>query len=259
MLNKERLYAVRGLTVSGGIDKLNDSQLNAYLKSLGSFVDSFPGIADKLQNAVDDEAPKAVISGIVSSLYDTLTKLHADSIVKEYKPKFDKLLTATQADYTALETLVENFIHRVSSLSIEVQMAAHAKSAPQQRQERPAHAKSKGNILAVDNAIMYLNTLKKLLDNQPYNLYCTTSCEEALRITKQNKPDLILLDIEMPEMNGYDLARKIKEGGCRSPIVFITANSARSYVDKAVEVGAQGLLMKPLRINQLLEKINELI
>jgi len=282
MLNRERLYSITGLTVNGGLDKLSDNQLNMYYKSMDSFIDRFPAQGERLQDSLDNEAPLTVISGIVSPIYDTLKRLHADSIVREYKPKFDKLLSAAQADYTALESLAENFIHAVSSLSIEVQMAAHAKGAPaaatrimqtgapaaappQPEHSRTAagtkqiYSRNEKKILAVDNAVMYLNTLKKLLESYPYDLFCTTSCDEALKYVVSNRPDLILLDIEMPEMDGYELARRIKQGGCKAPIIFITANSAREYVDKAVEVGADGLLMKPLRSTQLISKISEFI
>lgn len=114
-------------------------------------------------------------------------------------------------------------------------------------------------ILAVDNAVMYLNTLKKILESYPYDLFTTTSCDEALKYAANNRPDLILLDIEMPGMDGYELARRIKQGGCRAPIIFISANSTKEYVDKAEEAGAEGLLIKPLRSSQLISKISEFI
>jgi len=60
-------------------------------------------------------------------------------------------------------------------------------------------------------------------------------------------------------MDGYELARRIKATGNSAPIVFITANSAREYVDKAINVGAVGLLMKPVRGHTLLAKVKEFI
>ena len=112
-------------------------------------------------------------------------------------------------------------------------------------------------ILAVDNAVMFLSTLKRLLDGEPYELHCESSANDALKFLESNRPDLILLDIEMPDMDGYDLARLIKRRGFSAPILFITANSDKEYLDKAIEAGAAGLLMKPLRRTQLMEKIKE--
>ncbi|MCL2109212.1 MAG: response regulator [Oscillospiraceae bacterium] len=114
-------------------------------------------------------------------------------------------------------------------------------------------------ILAVDNARMFLTTLKRILEDEPYELHCETSCDDALKYLETNHPELILLDIEMPDMDGYELARRIKGMGKGAPILFITANSDKEHADKAREAGAEGLLIKPLRRNQLMEKINEFI
>jgi len=116
-------------------------------------------------------------------------------------------------------------------------------------------------ILAVDNAEMFLNSLKRYLADAPYELHCVTSGKEALAFLEKSKrpPDLILMDVEMPEMNGYELTRKIKMRDIRTPIVFITANSEQEDIDKAMQAGASGVLIKPFRTNQLLDKIKEFI
>ena len=112
-------------------------------------------------------------------------------------------------------------------------------------------------ILAVDNAIMFLNTLKRILEGEPYELHCETSAKDALLFLETTRPDVIFLDIEMPDMDGYELARAIKRTGQTAPILFITANSDKEYLDRALEAGAAGLLIKPLRRAQLMEKLKE--
>ena len=116
-------------------------------------------------------------------------------------------------------------------------------------------------ILAVDNAEMFLNSLKRYLADAPYELHCVTSGKEALAFLEKSKrpPDLILTDAEMPEMDGYELTRKIKQRGIRAPVIFITANAEQEDIDKAIKSGAAGVLVKPFRTNQLLDKIKEFI
>jgi two-component system chemotaxis response regulator CheY len=63
----------------------------------------------------------------------------------------------------------------------------------------------------------------------------------------------------MPDMDGYDLAERIKKDGCNAPIIFITANSEKEYIVKAVKAGAVGFLMKPLHSNQLMAKLEEFL
>ena len=116
-------------------------------------------------------------------------------------------------------------------------------------------------ILAVDNAEMFLNSLKRYLEDTTYELHCVMSGREALKYLdeKKKKPDLILTDVEMPEMDGYELTRQIKQRGIRAPIVFITANAEQEDLDKAAAAGVAGVLAKPFRTNQLLDKIKEFI
>ena len=115
------------------------------------------------------------------------------------------------------------------------------------------------SILAVDNAVMFLNSLKRYLQDEPYDLHCVTSGDEALKYLKDNKVDLILTDVEMPGMNGYELAREIKLCNIRAPIIFITANAEKEDLDRATAAGAASVLAKPFRTNQLLEVVKKYI
>lgn len=112
-------------------------------------------------------------------------------------------------------------------------------------------------ILAVDDATIFVRTLKTMLRNSPYELHCASSAEEALEYLQGNDPSIILLDIVMPDMDGYELAREIKSMGKTAPIIFITANSTMDDMNKAAEVGAVGFLMKPLRLSELHAKLEE--
>ena len=272
MITKEQLFSIPELKLAGKPATTSNVQFEQYVKTLDSFIDSFPGAAEKMQIAVDEQA-YGVLTKLVNSTCETLRQLHADGIVQEYSKKFEILNKAAQKDDDAMEAFVEKFTMAVSSLSIDIQMAEKrtspprlsapsvssstpASSAPYAAPKR-AWGNSRPLILAVDNAVMFLNTIKKLLANSPYDLHCVLSANEALDFIRENRPDMFLLDVEMPGMNGYDLARALKASGQLAPILFITANSAREYVDKAAEAGAVGMLMKPLSLNQLLAKINE--
>jgi CheY-like chemotaxis protein len=258
---RESLLSVPELKLAGKTAMKTDSQFNNYIQNLNSFIDGFPAQADKLRDSL--EGSKGALFQNVTDILIKLKSIYADDMSDKYRKQFDGL---DKSDEDALEAFAENFIQNVSALSIDIQMAIHkgrdsrapsASSAPPPQQiERRTNQPL---ILAVDNAVMFLNTMKKLLADSPYQLHCVTSGSDALDFIQNNRPDIFLLDIEMPEMDGYQLARRIKQDGQRGPILFITANSAREYVDRAVEVGASGLLMKPLRINQLLAKLREFV
>lgn len=260
MISKEGLRFIPELKLAGKVGAMSDSQFSSYVQMLNSFIDKFPATATKLQKNLDAKMYDTVVKDL-TGIHETLTKLYADDIARECRKQIDALKGARPGDidHDVLEAFIENFILKVSSLSIDIQMAAHKSATAAPPPQKAKQIYQQPTILAVDNAIMFLNTLKKLLSDAPYDVQCASSGAEALQFMESNRVDAFLLDVEMPDMDGYELARRIKQRGHKAPIVFITANSARDYVDKAVAVGAVGLLMKPLRINQLLSKLKEII
>jgi CheY-like chemotaxis protein len=110
-------------------------------------------------------------------------------------------------------------------------------------------------ILAVDDASFLLQTLKMHLSELPHKLVCVTSGADALRFVEKRVPDLYILDVEMPEMNGYELALELMEKGKTAPIIFLTGNNDRESVAKALTVGAADFLVKPINKEQVLSRI----
>jgi CheY-like chemotaxis protein len=76
-----------------------------------------------------------------------------------------------------------------------------------------------------------------------------------MKYLEKHHPDLFLLDIEMPEMNGYELAARIRKNGEKAKIVFLTGNAKKENVMKAVEAGAADFIVKPVSKEGVLAKI----
>ena len=83
----------------------------------------------------------------------------------------------------------------------------------------------------------------------------------ALRLAEEHKPDLILMDINMPDMDGYTLTTKIKSmpGLARVPILALTANVMRGDKEKTLEAGCDGYIQKPLDVDQLVREIEKFL
>jgi DNA-binding response OmpR family regulator len=110
-------------------------------------------------------------------------------------------------------------------------------------------------ILVVDDAPFLLQSIKMHLSESPHKLICVTSGAEALRLIEKKTPDLYILDVEMPEMNGYELALEILDRGKTAPIIFLTGNSDTESVAKALTVGAKDFIVKPTNKEQVLSRI----
>jgi CheY-like chemotaxis protein len=133
------------------------------------------------------------------------------------------------------------------------------KDKDKEKDKVPKADKKEISILAVDDTIMFLNLLKLAFQCTDYKLTCVNSGKAALRFLQNNKADLLILDIEMAEMNGYELAIKIKERGYTAPIIFLTASAREEDVRKAVEAGGVDYIVKPIDREQVLSKIKKYV
>lgn len=112
-------------------------------------------------------------------------------------------------------------------------------------------------ILAVDDRPDVLRTVAGVL-REHYKVLTAADGVTALKIIQSKTPDLFILDIEMPNMNGFELASEIRltEKFRQTPILFLTSNSTREYVLKAIESGGNDFIVKPAKHSMLLSKVN---
>ena len=119
---------------------------------------------------------------------------------------------------------------------------------------------SKKRIVAVDDSNVVLKMLKNALDKDEYELHPFSTGKRALEylVQKDKVPDLIILDIEMPEMNGYDVLERIKKMDHLEsvPVIFLTANNEKKQVIKAVTGGVKDYVVKPIDKDVLTRKMN---
>lgn len=114
---------------------------------------------------------------------------------------------------------------------------------------------SKATILIVDDSKENITILLSLLDQ--YDVLVALSGEKALKMVEKHRVDMILLDIVMPKMNGYEVCEilKSKEESKEIPILFITAHSDDESIEKAFEVGGNDYVSKPFKAVELLARV----
>lgn len=109
-------------------------------------------------------------------------------------------------------------------------------------------------ILLVDDDRLILATLSAGLRHAGYLIDQAENGEEALRLATEHAPDLAVLDVRMPGMSGFELARHLQEKKT-VPYIFLSAYSDMDFVHQAAHVGALGYLVKPQDINQIVAAI----
>ncbi|MDX1976859.1 MAG: diguanylate cyclase [Pseudanabaenaceae cyanobacterium bins.68] len=115
----------------------------------------------------------------------------------------------------------------------------------------------KGTILVVDDTPSNLKLLAKMLESHGYSVRTATSGELALALVEQQVPDLVLLDINMPEMSGYEVCAKLKQNLLTKemPVVFISSSSEIEDKLQGFSVGGTDYITKDFQIAEVIARV----
>jgi len=116
-------------------------------------------------------------------------------------------------------------------------------------------------IMVVDDSQTVRRVMQRLLTRESYEVVLATDGMDALRQLRETTPDLILLDIEMPRMDGFDFTRHIRDidSNVRIPIIMITSRTAAKHRERAMELGVNAYLGKPYQEDMLLGLIRDFL
>jgi len=118
-----------------------------------------------------------------------------------------------------------------------------------------------GLILIIEDEQMNLTLVRDLLKVSGYSTIEATNGEEGVELARTEKPDLILMDIQMPEMDGLEATRILKTDASTSniPIVALTSYAMKGDKEKVLNTGCDGYLAKPFNIQELLKEVMKYI
>lgn len=118
----------------------------------------------------------------------------------------------------------------------------------------------RSTILTVDDTNTNLEILIDILSDE-YDVMAAMDGESALEIANEDNPDLILLDIKMPRMDGYEVCRRLKQNHKTKniPVVFITADTSEDSLERAYDLGGRDYVTKPFRVKELLARVKNQI
>ena len=114
-------------------------------------------------------------------------------------------------------------------------------------------------ILIVEDEVLLADSLKTLLQSKGFEVECVYNGEDGAAYAETGVYDLLILDVMMPRMNGYEVARKVREDRCGTPILMLTAKSELEDEIEGLNAGADYYLTKPFDTRKLLACINALL
>ncbi len=107
------------------------------------------------------------------------------------------------------------------------------------------------SILVVDDELLTLNNLKKILEKEDYEVHQADCGEKALEIIERDKPHLVLLDLMLPGISGIEVLKRIKKMERETIVIMMTAYEILEKAVEAMKLGAYDYLLKPFKINDL--------
>jgi len=113
----------------------------------------------------------------------------------------------------------------------------------------------KEKILLVDDNPKILSFLQPALENEGYEVITAVDGLEALHLAEMAHPDLIILDIEIPEPSGLSVCRTLREGGDATPIIMLTVRDSMSDLEIGFDLGASDYITKPFDFRELLARV----
>ncbi len=114
-------------------------------------------------------------------------------------------------------------------------------------------------ILAIDDNPKLIEILRLCLERQDYEVIAAYSGSEGLRRFQDNHPDLVILDIMMPGMDGWEICRSLREMSPDVPILILTVLREKASIVRGLALGADGFMAKPFRPGELVARIQALL
>ncbi|SEM45098.1 DNA-binding response regulator, OmpR family, contains REC and winged-helix (wHTH) domain [bacterium A37T11] len=111
-------------------------------------------------------------------------------------------------------------------------------------------------VLFVEDELDLAQIVSDSLQTRNFNIWHFSNGQDALGAFLRKKPDIVLLDIMMPQMDGFTLAQRIREYDSSIPIIFLTARTQTIDVIRGFEIGANDYIKKPFSIEELIARIN---
>ena len=143
-------------------------------------------------------------------------------------------------------------VNPVQMANREVVVVSHSRA-----QETEQAGAGKATVMVVDDSLTMRKVLSRTLEREGYQVVTAKDGMDALQILQETRPDIILLDIEMPRMDGFEFARNVRGDADTAgiPIIMISSRTAEKHQSHAREIGVNAFLGKPVQDDDLLAEI----
>ena len=192
--------------------------------------------------------------------HDDLTEI--PDLVEEGEPEESE---AVAAELEPAETITEE-VEKEDTVaeeeimpSVEPEPAAEPEEEPgEPEKEEIISDVSKKSIMVIDDSIVIRKMIEIALEEEDLQIFTATSGKEGMELIEKQSPHLVILDMMLPDMNGIDLLKQIKEAK-KIPVIMLSGKDSPQLVENAKESGVDDFLPKPFKDEELVDKVKALI
>lgn len=251
-----------------GIESVDGAKLGALLENDGAITEwaddtyNIVSLEQLLENKTDRNLKRSVKYTIIYTRFaEHRYAVFVDSymgtkeiVTKQFGPQLDELRGVQGATIMSDGTLA-------LILDLSTLVRPGIKAVLSKYTSTSDNIDSRATILVVDDSITVRRVSEKFLNRSDFSVLTSKDGVDAISILEEHTPDLVLLDIEMPRMNGYELLQHIRrdERLKELPVIMITSRTGEKHREKAFELGADDYFGKPYDETKLTARINELI
>ena len=264
---KEKLLTINELN-SEIIRKMSDSHLSDYIQILNSFHTDFQAQENGLRGSIKIKHYVFVLQWL-TTIQETLIKLRATDLARDCLNQININKDFNNIRHEKLEVFINYLLSSMSMLSADIKMLHLPKELKKadEKDESPEHIEvevellSPGSspdaktVLIINKMTMFMNSFKNALGDVAHKLIGVTTAEATVNYIKTAKPDLFVLDDDLPGTDVYVLIKIIRATGQLAPIVLTISNITKDKMKKFMEVGVADFIAKPITPADVQKKI----
>ena len=266
---KEQLLSVKELS-AGAIKGMSDAALSEYLRTLGAFHVELRTMENGLKGSIRIKNYPFVLQWL-NTIEEALEKIHAKKLAADCRSQIELNKDFHNIRHEKLKVYVDYLLSTMFMLSEDIEQLQLPKKIAETASESTPTIKanleyevlSKGaspdskEILVINKMKMFMNSVKNALSDTDYKIIGVTNAESTIIYLKNEKPDLFVVDDDLPGTDSHFLIKIIRTAGQTAPIVLTTSKITKDKMAKYVEVGVADFIMKPISIGDVKKKVEK--
>ncbi|MCL2628682.1 MAG: response regulator [Oscillospiraceae bacterium] len=268
---KDKILSIKEINADA-VNEMSDMALCIFIQTLNTFTKDFQAQEKGLKNSIKIKHYAFVMQWL-TALEQALTKIHATALAATCSKQIEINKDFNNIRHERLEVFIDYFLSSVSMLSEDIKALRlpekiepgelHASPAKQLTSDAEllasgANENSK-TILIINKMKMFMNSIKNALSESGHKILGVMSAESTVNYLKTAKPDLIILDEDLPQTDVFVLTKIIRVTGQKAPILITTGKITKEKMVKYMEVGVADFIMKPIAPADVQKKIAKLL